>query len=94
MQNDNRKLHILPNSIGLLILELIVLIADIVFLTLVAVLDILPMAANIAIFAIVIILTALIFKLLNSRKEGTKQRKTGSVLSVLLILLIGICSFY
>ncbi|WP_269477111.1 LCP family protein [Hominibacterium faecale] len=94
MQNDNRKLHILPNSIGLLILELIVLIADIVFLTLVAVLDILPMAANIAIFAIVIILTALIFKLLNSRKEGTKQRKTGAVLSVLLILLLGIGCFY
>ncbi|MCQ4637208.1 LCP family protein [Anaerovorax odorimutans] len=94
MKNDNRKLHILPNSIGLLILELIVLVADIVFLSLLAVLDILPMAANISVFVIIILLTALIFKLLNSRKEGTKQRKTGAVISVLLILLLGVGCFY
>lgn len=94
MQSNNRKIHILPNSIGLLILEVIVLIADIVFLSLLAVLDLLPMAVNIAIFVILILLTVLAFKLLNSRKKDTNQRKAGAVLSVLLILFLGIGCFY
>lgn len=93
-EKQKKKLHIIPRSPGLIIISLLFLLAEISFMTLLTVLDVLPAMYNVVILIVLLILTILIFKLISSRKEPTKQRKAGAVISVIMILLLGIGCFY
>ena len=92
--NSKNKLHIIPESPGLIITLLLFLVVEIIFLSLLIALDILPTILNVVILIVFIGLTVLIFKLLVNRKEVTKQRKIGVILSIVLMVLMGIGSFY
>lgn len=96
MQHNNQKskFHIIPKSPGLISTLLLFLVIEIVFLSLLIALDILPTILNVVIVIVFIGLTVLIFKLLANRKEVTKQRKIGVILSFVLMVLMGIGSFY
>ena len=94
MCNQKEKLHIIPKSPGLIITLLLFLVVEIIFLSLLIALDILPTILNVVIVIVFIGLTVLIFKLLINRKEVTKQRKIGVILSIVLMVLMGIGSFY
>ena len=91
--NSKNKLHIIPKSPGLIITLLLFLVVEIIFLSLLIALDILPTILNVVIVIMFIGLTVLIFKLLVNRKEVTKQRKIGVILSIVLMVLMGIGSF-
>ena len=91
--NKHHKLHIIPKSPGLIITLLLFLVVEIIFLSLLIALDILPTILNVVILIVFIGLTVLIFKLLVNRKEVTKQRKIGVILSIVMVLM-GIGSFY
>lgn len=92
--HKEKKWRFFPKSPALIILTLIFLIAEIVFMSLLTVLNILPTVTNIILLVVLIALTVLIIKLLSSRKEHTAQRKVGTIISIVLIILLGIGTFY
>lgn len=85
---------IIPKSPVLIIVILLFLVAEIAFISLLMVVDILPTAVNIIIFIALIALTVFLIKLMGSRKSDTVQRKAGTVISIVMILLLVIGSFY
>lgn len=94
MKKEKRKLNFIPGSLPLIIIGLLLIITDIIFMSLMAVLNILPGIYTAVIFVVLIGLTILVFKLLSCRKETTKQRKAGVIISIVMILLLGVGSFY
>ena len=64
MQNSNQKskLHIIPKSPGLIITLLLFLVIEIIFLSILIALDILPTILNVVILIVFIGLTVLIEK--------------------------------
>lgn len=93
-KKEKRKLNFIPGSLPLIIIGLLLIITDIIFMSLMAVLNILPGIYTAVIFVVLIGLTILVFKLLSCRKETTKQRKAGVIISIVMILLLGVGSFY
>ena len=63
-------------------------------MSMLTILNILPTLYNIIILIVLIALAVLVFKLLACRKEVTKQRKVGVIISALMIVLLGIGCFY
>lgn len=92
--SQEKRLLFLPASMPLTFLAVALLVVEIIFISLLTVLDILPTAINIIILIIFIAFTVLIFKLLSCRKEKTAQRKVGTVISILMILLFALGCFY
>ena len=78
----------------LAILILLVLIAEIIFMTLLMVVDILPVIFNVIVLIILIGITALLIKMMGSRIKNTKQRTVGTIISIIIILILGVGSFY
>ena len=93
-KKEKRKLNFIPGSLPLIIIGLLLIITDIIFMSLMAVLNILPGIYTAVIFVVLIGLTILVFKLLSCRRETTKQRKAGVIISIVMILLLGVGSFY
>ena len=94
-QQKNKKSEgWIPKSPFHIILTLLFLLAEVSFVTLLIVVDILPTIFNIIILVIFIVFTVLIFKLLSCLKEKTVQRKVGTVISIVMILLLALGSFY
>lgn len=93
-KKEKRKLNFIPGSLPLIIIGLLLIITDIIFMSLMAVLNILPGIYTAVVFVVLIGLTILVFKLLSCRRETTKQRKAGVIISIVMILLLGVGSFY
>lgn len=93
-QKEKRKLNFIPGSLPLIIIGLLLIITDIIFMSLMVVLNILPGIYTAVIFVVLIGLTILVFKLLSCRRETTKQRKVGVIISIVMIFLLGVGSFY
>lgn len=92
--NNERKWGIIPKSPVLIILSLLFLISEIVFMSLLTVLNMLPTGTNVILLVVLLALTVLIIKLLSSRKEHTAQRKVGTIISIVMIIILGIGTFY
>ena len=73
-----------------LVFGLILLIVDVTFISMLFILSVLPTLYTIIILVVLIGLTLLAFKLLACRKEVTKQRKIGVVLSVVMIVVLAV----
>lgn len=94
-QNNRQKnWRIIPKSPGLIAAILLFLISEIIFMSLLTVLDIFPTVINIIVLLVLIGLTVLLIKLMGSRKADTKQRKAGTIISIVMILILGIGTFY
>lgn len=77
-----------------LVFGLILLIVDVTFISMLFILSVLPTFYTIIILVVLIGLTLLAFKLLACRKEVTKQRKIGVVLSVVMIVVLAVGCYY
>ena len=88
------KIKILPGTPGLIVLLVAFLLIEVTFMSMLTILNILPTLYNIIILIVLIALAVLVFKLLACRKEVTKQRKVGVIISALMIVLLGIGCFY
>lgn len=88
------KIKILPGTPGLTVLLVAFLLIEVTFMSMLTILNILPTLYNIIILIVLIALAVLVFKLLACRKEVTKQRKVGVIISALMIVLLGIGCFY
>ena len=93
-KKEKRKLNFIPGSLPIIIIGILLIITDIIFMSLMAVLNILPGIYTAVVFVVLIGLTILVFKLLSCRRETTKQRKAGGIISIVMILLLGVGSFY
>ena len=93
-KKEKRKKHILPKHIGHGILLLICMLVCTVFLSMMLLVDSFPGMYVLGILGAVALIMLLIIILLNSRREKTAKRKLGSVLAVLLIITLGMGSYY
>lgn len=92
--NEKKSIHILPKSPALIVIEFLFLIMEIVFINILTALAILPTVYNIVLLVSLVIITLLVFKLLSSRKEKTKQRKVGVVIAVLMMAVLAVGIYY
>ena len=93
-KREKRKKYILPKHIGHGILLLICMLVCTVFLSMMLLVDSFPGMYVLGILGAIALIMLLIIILLNSRREKTKKRKIGTVLAVLLILGLGVGSYY
>ena len=94
MCKKKNKLNIIPVKPTLLIPALILLIADITFISMMFLLNVLPTLYAVTILVILAVLTLLFFKLLASRKAVTKQRKAGVALTAGMIVVLAAGCYY
>ena len=95
--NSNKgkiKIRILPSSAALSVLLMAVLLVEATFMLMLTMLDVLPDKFAAIIFVMLVGITVLITKLLNDRKPASKQRRIGEVISVLMIALLCLGSYY
>ena len=88
------RLHLIPRSPVLSVLLLVVFLSEIIFMLLLSIVDVLPGKFMMAALISIIVIDVAVIILLNSRKEVTKKRKTGAVISILLIAGFIIGSYY
>ena len=81
-QKEKRKFSILPETTSAAIAMLAVLLIEVFFLMFILRLNILPGNYLIILFAVIIGVDAIIFKLLNCRKKKTNQRIAGIIISL------------
>ena len=93
-KKEKRKKHILPKNMGHGILLLICMLVCFVFLTMMLLVDSFPGLYVLGILGAIALAMLLIIILLNSRREKTKKRKIGAFLAVVLILALGVGSYY
>ncbi len=93
-KKEKRKKHILPKNIGHGILLMICMLVCAVFLSMMLLVDSFPGMYVLGILGVIALVMLLIIILLNSRREKTKKRKIGAALAVLLILTLGVGSYY
>ncbi len=98
MKNNGKesksKVCFIPSSPGLLIAGLLFLILEVTFLSLLILVGVLPVIFNIIIIIVFVALLIFIFKLLSCRKEVTRQRKAGVILSIVMIIVLAIGCYY
>ena len=95
-QNKNKKQKngLIPRSPALLLVMLLLFLAEAVFLLLVTTLDILPGKYAAILLAALLLMTLLCMKLMGCRKPVTVQRKSGTALSLIMIVIMGLGCFY
>lgn len=93
-KKKERKLHLIPASVGHGVVMLITILAELMLIALMLLLDVLPGKYFIAIIAVIILADIGVFALLNSRKTKTKKRTIGTVLCVIMILGCGLGTYY
>jgi len=93
-QKEKRKFSILPETTSAAIAMLAVLLIEVFFLMFILRLNILPGNYLIILFAVIIGVDAIIFKLLNCRKKKTNQRIAGIIISILLINILTVGCYY
>ncbi len=89
-----KKLNLIPASPVLAILMLVTIFAEAIFMIFLEGLDVLPGKFAVIVLILLIGVLVLIIKLLNCRKKVTKQRKIGVIVAALLIVILGVGSFY
>lgn len=94
MAKEKKKIDILPKSPGLTIVLLLYIIIELTFAILFMAVDVLPTVFNVVIWAVLLLMTVLLFKLLACRKKQTKQRKLGVILSIVMMVILSIGCFY
>lgn len=94
MVKEKKKIDILPKSPGLTIVLLLYIIIELTFAILLMAVDVLPTVFNVVIWAVLLLMTVLLFKLLACRKKQTKQRKLGVILSIVMMVILSIGCFY
>lgn len=87
------KPSIIP-SIPLIIIGVILLIMDVAFISMLFILSVIPNLYTIVMLIILIALTFLDFKLIVCRKEATRQRKVGVILSIVIIIILAVGCYY
>ena len=93
-KREKRKKHILPRNIGHGILLMVCMLACTVFLSMMLLMDSFPGMYVLGILGGLALVMLLIIILLNSRREKTKKRKIGAFLAVILIIVLGLGSYY
>ena len=93
-RTNKGKIKLLPKSPALAVLLMAVILVEVTFMSMLTILNILPTLYNVIILIVLIALTVLVFKLLACRKEVTKQRKIGTIISALMIIILAIGCFY
>lgn len=94
MEKQKNKWSIIPQSPGLTIVLLLYIIVELTFAILLMAVDVLPTVFNVVIWAVLLLMTVLLFKLLTCRKKQTKQRKIGVILSIVMMVILSIGCFY
>lgn len=91
---SSKKFYLLPKSPVLSILLFAAFLAEIIFMMFLSVVDVLPGKYMALIFPFIIFIDAVIVLLLNSRKEKTRKRKIGMVVSIFMIIGFSIGIYY
>lgn len=91
---SRNRLQLTPRSPALSILLLVVFLSEIVFMLLFGIVDVLPGKFMAVVLILTIAVDAVVTILLNSRKDVTKRRKTGVVISILIIAGFIVGSYY
>ena len=85
--NEKFKFRLMPRSLGLRIVMGIGLIAEIFFVVLLLVLDILPASYTFAILAAIVAVDIVLILLINGSKKTNMMRVTGLIIFMLLMNL-------
>lgn len=91
---EKRKKYILPKNIGHGILLMVCMLVCTIFLSMMLLVDSFPGMYVLGILGVIALIMLLIIILLNSRREKTKKRKIGAFLAVVLIIVLGLGSYY
>ena len=92
--SEKFKFRVMPRSLGLRIVMAIGLIAEIFFVTLLMVLDILPANYTFAILAALVAVDVILILLINGSKKTNLMRVTGLIIFMLLMNLLLVGDFY
>lgn len=92
--NEKFKFRLMPRSLGLRIVMGIGLIAEIFFVVLLLVLDILPASYTFAILAGIVAVDIILILLINGSKKTNLMRVTGLIIFMLLMNLLLVGDFY
>ena len=93
-KTEKKEKHLLPKHIGHGILLVLCMLVCSAFLMMMLLVDSFPGIFVLGMLGMIALIMLLIIILLNSRKEDTKKRKIGAVLAVVLILVLGLGSYY
>lgn len=92
--NEKFKFRLMPRSLGLRIVMGIGLIAEIFFVVLLLVLDILPASYTFAILAGIVAVDIVLILLINGSKKTNMMRVTGLIIFMLLMNMLLVGDFY
>ena len=92
-KKDNKAIHIIPESLGIKIIAVLLLVAELGFLYLVIQLNVLPVKYMALVVAVLIIAAFALVLLLASRRSRSK-RITGIVLTVFMIAILAVGAYY
>jgi len=87
-------MKIIPQSVPLTVLMIVVFLIEAVFLFMLEGLNILPGKFTVPVLIVLIAVLVLIVKLLCCRKDKTKQRKVGVVISAVVIAVMAVGIYY
>lgn len=93
-QKKRKGFSILPESTGAAIAMMAVLLVEIFFMMFIIRLDILPAKYMIGLFAVIVVIDVITFKLLNCRKKKTYQRIVGVILSIIIMNVLVMGCYY
>lgn len=94
VHKTKNKIYIIPKSPWAAVLMTVTLIAEIVFMLLLSMVDVLPAKFAAVLFLLIIAVDVLMVFLLNSRKQVTHKRKGGAVIAVLMTVLFAVGCWY
>lgn len=89
-----KTIKFIPQSLILIIVSVVFLFSEIIFMSILTLLNILPAIYILIILIVLLALTVLVLKLLSCRKEVTRQRKVGVILSIVMIIILAVGSYY
>jgi len=92
--SEKFKFRLMPRSLGLRIVMAVGLIAEVFFVTLLMVLDILPANYTFAILAALVAVDVILVLLINGSKKTNLMRVTGLIIFMLLMNLLLVGDFY
>lgn len=93
-KKKNKQKNIIPHKPILTAFMFLTLIVSILFMGMLVTVNAFPAKYMAVLLALMVIALVLLIKLLNCRKEKTKQRKVGVVLSVFMIMCLCVGTYY
>lgn len=92
--NKEQKRGVLPVTKAAAVIAVIFLITEIAFMVFMLLTDIFPMKYFVLAVVLLVIAAAVILPLLCSQREATSKRGVGTALAVIMIIALGVGSFY